>query len=410
MTLSDSARRHVAAMTRAWLGVTTPTADVPAMPDALARRLLRLEEFEHSHRDQWGNWEFAFCDAYRDGRLWQPDVDRWLDDCRRQLGLDGRTRWPDGRPFAICLSHDVDLVSDGVTPGQALRSMRLAWLGDGRSARDRALRFARPGVRAVRALRDGISTAPRTDALERCLEIEKRNDVSATYFFTAYPGGDGHRFDCVYDFGDRCRFGGSATTVAELMRSVDRDGFEVGLHGSYNSALLPGRLAAEKAAIEQATGLSVTSTRQHFLHWDIRRTPTLQQDAGFSADSTLGFNRNIGLRSGTSLPFRLFDVDADCAFELVELPIVVSDPALLRGDALELGPELSRETLRAMLDRVSAVGGVATLVFHPNNLVQVDYLRLFEDAVAYGRDRGAWFASVRDLDGWFRTREAVSHT
>ena len=186
----------------------------------------------------------------------------------------------------------------------------------------------------------------------------------------------------------------------------DRGGFEVGLHGSYNSALVPGRLAAEKTALEQATGLSVTSTRQHFLHWDIRTTPPLQADAGFSADSTLGFNRNIGLRAGTSLPFRLFDFEQDRAVEPVELPIVVSDPALIREDALELGLELARETLRAMLDRIADVAGVATVVFHPNNLEQPDYLRLFEDVIAYGRVRGAWFASVAELDAWFRAREA----
>src|SRR5581483_1647660 len=116
------------------------------------------------------------------------------------------------------------------------------------------------------------STAPPADALERCVEIERRNEVTATYFFTAYPGRDGHRFDCTYDFEDRCTFAGSEGTVADVVRSIDREGFEIGLHGSYNSALADGRLAREKAAIEAATGLHVTSTRQHFLHWDIRTT------------------------------------------------------------------------------------------------------------------------------------------
>jgi len=404
-TPSDASRAHVTSLTCAWLGLA-PGTDVPVMPDALARRLLRVEELEHSHRDQWGNWEFGFCEAYREGRLWEPDVDRWLDDRRRELGAAHRAPWPDDRPFAICLSHDVDLISDAVTPGQALRSMRLALLGGDRSRRDRVVRLARPGVRAARAARHGLSTAPAADSLERCLDIEKQNEVTATYFFTAYPGRDGHRFDCAYDFGDRCRFGGIETTVADVVRTIDRGGFEVGLHGSYNSALVPGRLAAEKTALEQATGLSVASTRQHFLHWDIRATPPLHAGAGFSADSTLGFNRNIGLRSGTSLPFRLFDFERGHAVGPVELPIVVSDPALIREDALELGLELARETLRAMLDRIADVAGVATVVFHPNNLEQPDYLRLFEDVIAYGRERGAWFASVAELDAWFRAREA----
>ena len=48
---------------------------------------------------------------------------------------------------------------------------------------------------------------------------------------------------------------------------------------------------------------------------------------------------------------------------------------------------------------------MATFVFHPNNLGHPDYLTLFETTIAQGLDRGAWFASVRDLDAWFRDRE-----
>ena len=392
--LSEAARSHADALTRAWLGLPAGT-DVPRMPDPLARRLLRLEEYEHPDRDQWGNWEFAMCEAYREGRLWEPDVDRWL----LQNG-DATGRWPEGRQFAICLSHDVDLVSEAVTLRQALRSMRLSLHGKG------AVRFARPAVRAARAVHNGMSRRPTAEALERCVDAEREHGVTASYFFTVYPGAEGHRFDCTYDFADPCSFRGSPTTVADVARTLDREGFEVGLHGSYNSALVRDRLVSEKGALEHATGLKVTSVRQHFLHWDTRVTPRLHSHAGLSADSTLGFNRNIGLRAGTSLPFRWFDAHRDEALDLVELPMLVGDVALLRADALELGLGLAWETLAAFIDRISDVGGVATLVFHPNHLEQSDHAELFRRTIEYGKERNAWFTSVRDLDAWFRARES----
>ena len=390
--ISEAARAHLDALTRVWLGLPAGQ-DVPSMPEPLARRLLRLEEYEHAGRDQWGNWEFAMCEAYREGRLWEPDVDRWLLE-----NAEAAPRWPDGRSFAICLSHDVDLVSEAVTPSQALRSMRLSLHGGG------AIRLARPAVRVARAVQHGISLAPAAEALERCVELEREHGVTATYFFTAYPGGEGHRYDCTYDLGDPCRFGGARVTVADVVRTLDREGFEVGLHGSYNSALVPGRLVREKAALERATGVAVNSTRQHFLHWDVRTTPRLQAGE-FSADSTLGFNRNIGLRAGTSLPFRWFDVDRDATTGLVELPMLVHDGALLRNDALELGLELAKETLRVFLGRLADVGGAATMVFHPNNLDDDAHRELFRTAIEFGIERNAWFASVGDLDRWFRNRE-----
>jgi len=277
MTVTDTATAHLESTVRTWLGLP-PGARAPALPDELARRLLRVEEHEHAHRDRWGNWEFAFCEAYRAGRLWEPEIDRWLAEQRAALDLPAP--WPEGRPFAVCLTHDVDLLSRASTPRQALRSMSTSLTGGGRSARERAVRLARPGVRAVRAVANGISLAPSADTLERCAEIELGLGVTASYFFTAYPGADGHRYDCVYDFDDPCRFRGERMRIRDVVRSLHEDGFDVGLHGSYNSAIVPGLLAREKAALERAGSFAVSTTRQHFVHWDLRRTPQLQAAAG----------------------------------------------------------------------------------------------------------------------------------
>ena len=72
------------------------------------------------------------------------------------------------------------------------------------------------------------------------------------------------------------------------------------------AGLQPGALAAERAALERATGLEIGTTRQHLLHWDVRRTPRLQEAAGLRVDSSLGFNRGVGFRAGTSLPSSRF--------------------------------------------------------------------------------------------------------
>jgi peptidoglycan/xylan/chitin deacetylase (PgdA/CDA1 family) len=391
---------------KTWLGLDVHE-DAPQLPDALARRLFRAEEHEHAYRDQWGNWEFGLCEAFRAGRLWEPDVDRWLVERRRELGLDAASLWPEGRPFALSLTHDVDLIADAVTPRQAVRSMRTSLLGASSSGRDRLVRLARPGVRGARAVYHGVSPAPRADALEHCVELEREHGVTASYFFTAYAGSEGHRYDCVYGFDDPCRFRGERTDVAGVIRTLHGEGFDIGLHGSYNSALVPGRLAQEKAALEEATGLRIETTRQHFVHWDAGSTPRFQAEAGFRADSTLGFNRSIGLRAGTSLPFRWFDLARGEALDLVQAPLLVHDGALLRADALELGAELAHVVLREFLDRIAEVGGAAVLVFHPNNLARRDYLDLFRATIEYGLERGAWFASVRDLDRWWRGREAA---
>jgi hypothetical protein len=184
------------------------------------------------------------------------------------------------------------------------------------------------------------------------------------------------------------------------------DGFDVGLHGSYHSAVEPGLLAEQRAALERATHLEVTTTRQHFLHWDIRTTPRLQAEAGLLADTTLGFNRAVGFRAGTSLPFAHFDHERDSALELLQIPLIVEDGPLFRSDGLELDREMADVLVHSVLDTVAAGGGVATFLFHPNSLVSDDHLSIFRSTIAYAQSLGAWFASTREIEAWWRNRAA----
>lgn len=405
--LADRAlRNHLESLVREWLGLrTSEPAVVPQLPDRLARRLLRLEELEVQHRDRWDCWEYGFSESYRDGTLLVPEIDEWAAERRAELASTTSLAplWPEGRPFAVCLTHDVDLVSDVSTLAQMLRSMQTA-LAPGGPPRARAMRIAAPPVRAARSIRGGISRAPHTDALERSLAIEQKRGVTASYFFTVFPGDESSRFDCTYTTADRCTFRGRRCRVRDMLRMLAADGFDVGLHGSYPSAVRPGLLAREREQLELATGLDINTTRQHFLHWDVRATPALQESAGLRADSSVGFNRAIGFRAATSLPYRLFDLLAQRPLDVLEVPLVIHDGPLLRDDGLELDLGLARETMQLVIERVASAGGVATLLFHPNNFARSEFVDLYSWAIDYVLDRGGWVTSLRELDRWWRRR------
>src|SRR3954470_9405518 len=405
---TPAARAHAERNVRAWLGLpaAAPVAP-PALPPDLARLLWRAEEYENAHRDQWDCWEYGFSDNFHRGKLWEPELDRWLAAERNRLGGETELEplWPDGRPFAVCMSHDVDLVSPASTPRQALRSMKTSLADRPSSLAGRALRLPRPGVRAARVVSNGISRAPSATTLERAVQLEHDRNVTASYYFTVYPDGNASRYDCVYDFDDVCTFRNERMRIRDVIRAIHDDGFEAGLHGSYNSAVTAGVLARERQALEEAVDLPIASTRQHFLHWRVDRTPVLQAEAGFRADSSIGFNRNLGFRSGPSLPFRGFDLARAAALDLVEMPIVVQDGTLLRSDGLELDVELAWTVTQQLVDTVAEVGGVAMFVVHPNNLEDERHEELFVRALDYCASRGAWFASIRDIDVWWRERE-----
>jgi len=195
--------------------------------------------------------------------------------------------------------------------------------------------------------------------------------------------------------------------VADLMRTLVEEGFDVGLHGGYAAALTPGLLTAEREILEAATGLEVTTTRQHFLRWDIRQTPLYEEEAGLLADSSLGFNSTVGFRAGTSMPLHHFSVARRQQLRLLEVPLIVQDGALLEEYGLRLDLEGARTLLRRLFDAVAGVGGVMTLLFHPDKLVDPDWLALYEWSLDHAVENDAWLTSLHDLDSWWRSREAA---
>ncbi len=400
--------RYLDDTVRVVLGLTDPEVAVPELPDRLARLLLRVEEYERTGRDRWGCWDYRFSENFEAGRLREPEVDRWLADRRVELARTTPLEplWPDGRRFAVCLTHDVDLISPQLTTIQLARYVR-AGMAPGAPDQNRPLgRMARPPLRLVRALRGGIAGAPSArEGLERCMTLESERGVVASYLFTIPPARRS-RYDCVYSPNDACTFRGRRMQVVEVMRALADEGFDVGLHGSYRAALEPGALATEHDALEAATGVKVTTTRQHFLHWEIRTTPALQEEAKLHVDSTLGFNANVGFRAGTSLPFHHFDLTSGRALALLEVPLVIQDGALLGPEGLGLGLAEAREIVRQLLDAITEVGGLATLLFHPDKLALPDWLALYEWTLDYGLERGAWVTSLRGIEEWWLSREA----
>jgi peptidoglycan/xylan/chitin deacetylase (PgdA/CDA1 family) len=382
---SAAARGHLERTVRTCLGLRADApVDVPELPNRLARLLLRDEERERpDQRDRWGRWEFEFSENFRAGRLWVPEVDEWLSAQRAELAkrVELEPLWPEGRRFAVCLTHDVDMVSRQATPRQIARAVRLGLSARGyRSHHERAW-----AARALaRAARFGLARVPSCgETLERCLAIEQHAGVVASYFFTVYPPARPSPYDCVYRFSDDCEFLGRRRPVRDVIRAIADDGFDVGLHGGYHTAGDASALTAEKDMLEIAAGREITTTRQHYLHWDVRRTPLLHERAGLRADSTLGFNRNVGFRAGTSLPFRLCDIEA-----------------LLTLDVAEAGALVER-----MLETVANVEGVATILVHPHVLMRKDVADLYRRAIQQAIGAGAWVTSLQEIDHWWRNRE-----
>lgn len=322
----------------------------------IASILNRDEERQIKHRDQWGNWDFPF--TKNDFNV--PYLDKFIINRLKDRKDSGNSVWPDGKRFAFWLTHDLDVVSSG--DPYSLSRKQLHLLGVSRSGTTKlknSLYFIYNQMRKL----SGYSN-DNLWCYERWMEAEKSFGFNSTYFVFSRPesAGDLHEYDCDYTWNDKMKFRDRVLSVGEYICQIAEEGAEIGCHGSYLSWNNDRLLIDQRRKIEALVGKSVIASRQHFLHFDIQSTPDALRNAGFLLDSTLGFNRSIGFRAGTSYPYELIP-------RLIEVPQIIMDGALFNANSLDLDEALACEKVIRILDAVEEAGGCLTINFHPNYLL-----------------------------------------
>lgn len=338
------------------------------------------------------------------GLLYKPVVNE------NYLSNDGkRPTWPNATCFAGCLTHDVDDVS-AYSFKQSLRALRSPFNGLSLTVQ-KAERLDRLVKRSIKSAWFGFRKDP-FHCYERWLEIEKEFGAKSTFFF--WPGWSNvqkhHHSDCSYELYDTVFFDGQKCNVAEMMREIYRRGWEIGLHPSWYTYNDVDELKRQKAALETTLGCSIDSVRQHYLHYDIRTTPAVHAEAGFKFDSTLGFNDNIGFRFGSCYPWKLFDLQAEQTLEIVEIPLIIQDSAMLSPvKGLQIDEETAYGYVVQLAEAVAAVGGVLTLLWHPNEVHREKRILLYSRILNYLRTQNCWLTSIKEIGSWWLNREPIEY-
>ena len=380
----------------------------PSILSDTFREIARLEEIEKPIRDTWGNWDWQYADAQRNGTLYQPTLDKKISKLQKQLKKQlPYPRWPNGKKFAVCLTHDVDFVS------QIALSRKAAWqaLNGMRRAKITPLKKSTNVVRLLgQFMLQPLLRRGKNDPLwkfEQWLELENSYGFHSTFYFFPAPGSHVHEWDCSYQLSDSIVYGRKKMSVHEMIHEIDKAGWEIGLHGSYHSALNEKLLSAQKAEIEDATGKAIISTRQHYLHYDVRLTPNLQERVGFKTDSTQGFNRSIGFRAATSFPYTCWNHAEEQPLSILEIPQHIMDGGLFTNNALEYDADLAIKHSIQLMDEVEAVGGCLTLSWHPHNIVNEMWWQVYKTLIEEAHHRNAWGCSAGEIYNYWEKNETA---
>lgn len=323
--------------------------------DLLASVVLTLSRFEETFagpRDVHGRFPASSTLAAKYGYLCRPVVDE-LGLALKSLLTQMFPSWePEPASFRVHLTHDVDDVGIPLTLRKFARY----------TIRGRSRSIGREFTRIFGALPSALNAVLDT------VDVSAKYGLKCAVYWKASPPG---AFDSGYDIED--------PRVLNTIERLRDAGVELGVHPGYTTFLDWARLMEEVTRARRTIGnVQSCGGRQHFLRWSPQMWKEWEH-CGLAYDSSLGFPDCIGFRAGTCHPYQPWLISENREAKLLEIPLIAMDCALT-------GPmELSGDECVARLLRIARmcrdVGGVFTLLWHPDAVVGSQNHRMYERVV-----------------------------
>lgn len=297
--------------------------------------------------------------------------------------------WPEGKKFAVCLTHDIDEVRK--TYQYFTRPVMHLKKGE----------ISRSIYHVKSFFKDKIKGNNPYWTFENMLALEEELGVRSSSYFLQESGKlNPHKLSSLMLQARKYKF--SDPRVSGVMKMMTAGGWEVGLHGSYYSYLSRDKLLSEKQDLEASLGGKVVGTRQHHLNLKFPDTWAYQEEANLGYDTSLGLKNSVGFRWGTCFPFHPLNSKTGKMMSLLELPLIIMDTPLLKRKSGVW------ENICDLINSVEKQEGLLTILFHHTVFNEKEYPSWYgnyKKIIDTCRDKGAWITNGKEIDRWWRQRQ-----
>jgi len=314
---------------------------------------------------------------------------------------------PHGRDFICCLTHDVDFFGIrrhgfDLTMAGFIARATVGTLWD-------LIRGRRTAAEARRNLTAALSLPfvflrLLPDFWHPFEDYERAEGTHpATFFLVPVKGRAGVSPEGIVDRTRAVPY--QVSEIRDAALQCAQRGNELAVHG-VDAWRDPAAGRAELQELTQITGRATSGVRMHWLYFD-QESPRQLEAAGFTYDSTCGYNEAVGYRAGTSQVFRWPSTE-----DLMELPLSIMDSALFLRDRMDLPRGRALELCRRIVAHARTSGGTLVINWHerslaPERLWDDAYRQLLDEVEQGGR---AWFATSEQAVRWFRWRRSIAFT
>jgi len=306
--------------------------------------LTRYEEYLPFIKDKYGRFDAEESLAFEKGFLDKPLVNIWANDLASKLlkvfpDIEIRTS-----KYQFISTIDVDAAFAYRHKGM-LRTLG-GFLKDLR-ARD----FREMHTRSL-VLRKKIDDP--FDTFDYQFEILEKYNLKQIYFIL------------FADYGTNDK---NTPTHSRIFRELVRwiaDHADVGIHPSFTSNSVSGKLKKEINRLSKVLHREVTKSRQHFLILHLPSTYRNLINNGITDDYSMGYASQIGFRASICTSFLFYDLEMESTTTLRLHPFAAMEGTL--RDYNQLDADAAIERYHEIIDEVKSVGGTYISIWHNESL------------------------------------------
>lgn len=321
-----------------------------------AFRLLALIDeagVQEAARDERGIFKTCSLPAERFAVLEEPLFENHASQLGMLLlpylgGASGLPTWPDGKKWALLLTHDTDALHLGA-PLEVLYNSSKALL-----RRDKIrLNMARDGLHQW----FGGGNGNQLFGFHGWSDLANQGGYRDAYYLYVRRHVRRTLNDCRSDVSDK-------GTDWAFLRKMAEQGYEFGLHPPILARSCLDEFIEGKRYLEEKIQQPIFGLRHHYWALDWRNphlTYRMHVNAGFRYDLSMAWRDRAGLRPGTCMPFRPFDPVRNKSLDMYSVPTVLMD-----GHVTNSASDNSVAVNKAceVLQKVRYVGGIACLDWH----------------------------------------------
>jgi hypothetical protein len=314
--------------------------------------LSRYEECLPHQQDKYGRFDHRQSLAFKEGFLHLPLVNIWIGELRKDL----MNKFPEWEPansseLKLKATYDID-------EAFAYKYKTGLW-NIGGKIRD-VLKGDKEKIRTRRDVRNGLMRDP-YDSFDEIDSINKDYKLDPIYFFLVSA--------------NRSKYDKNIFLNIPAMRELVRrhaDQYKIGMHPSWQSHMNAETIRSELERLQDSSGKSINSSRQHYIRFKLPETFRLLIDLGIREEFSMGYGSINGFRASMCNPYTWYDLQEEKITELILHPFCFMEANSFFEQHYD--PSQTLEELRNFAGTIKAIGGTMTMIWHNTFLGKKEWL------------------------------------